>query len=103
MESDGIMKKKKSNLEVGVAWYKPEQWALLRAYAEDSDTLENTYPEWLEIAKQSYKDLEQQGLNLTKVEVDVDSLVEWCKEKNIPLNGAARSRYAKELLEENNK
>ena len=97
------MKKKIPDVEVGVAWYKPEHWALLKAYAVDSNELEDTFPEWLEMANRSYKMMEDEGLSLRKVVVDVDALFEWCKKKNIPLNGEARSEYASVLLKKMNK
>jgi hypothetical protein len=31
------------NTEVALAWYRREQWALLRATAADADKLEQTY------------------------------------------------------------
>ena len=70
---------------------------------EEIAKLEDTFPEWLEMANRSYKMMEDEGLSLRKVEVDVDNLFEWCKKKNIPLNGEARSEYASVLLKEMDK
>ncbi|MDZ7291407.1 MAG: hypothetical protein ONB44_09345 [candidate division KSB1 bacterium] len=40
------------------------------------------------------------GMQVEPVEVDVDELVAWCKEQGIPMDSAARSRYAAEKIRE---
>ncbi len=32
--------------QVGIAWYRPEQWARLLEISEDRDDLETTWEEW---------------------------------------------------------
>ncbi len=95
-----IMKMNNSKTPIAVAWYRPEQWALLKAYSVDRDELENTFTEWVEHAERSYKKYEESGLNMHKVVIDVDILVAWCKTKNIPLNAKARSQYAADFMRE---
>lgn len=75
---------------IGVAWYKPEQWDLLKAVSEDRDELENTYTEWLEYAEKALREFRLKGIYLDKVEVDVEELSVWCKEKKVPVNGDSR-------------
>ena len=94
------MKKKDLDMQMAFAWYKPEQWALLKAYSVDGSDLEDTFAEWLEHAERSYKEYEESGLNMHKVQIDIDALVAWCKEQDIPIDGEARSQYAAVLLRE---
>jgi hypothetical protein len=77
----------------GLAWYKPEQWALLRAESVDSDDLEETYGEWLEFAKWYLCDVWESGIDIFKVDVDVEEMVAWCKCRNRPLDGEARVEF----------
>lgn len=84
----------------GVAWYRREQWALLKSVAADAGDLEDSYDEWLEFAERYLKDVWDTGIDIFKVEVDVDELVRWCQEQNRPVDGAARSEFVTAKLKE---
>ena len=79
---------------VGVAWYRPEEWEILRNAAVDKNTLENTHAEWLADAERVVKQLRQKGLHIVKVDIEIADLILWCESQNIPLDGNARSKYA---------
>ena len=87
-------------LALGLAWYKPEQWGRLLEIAADAEELEKTYAEWLAIANKALRDLEAQFVFPEKVEVDVEELLAWCRERKRPVDGAARSEYVAWLLRE---
>ena len=87
-------------MRTAIAWYKPEQWALLKAYSADKDKLEDTFEEWAEHAEQQFEGLKKSGLKMHKVVIDIDALVSWCKERDLPINGESRSKYAAYLLRE---
>lgn len=78
---------------VGVAWYRPEQWEILRNASVDRDKLEDTHEEWLEEAERVVKQLRQQGFHIAKVDIEITDLLLWCESQNIPLNAEARSKY----------
>ena len=85
---------------IGVAWYRREEWELLRAMAADADSLEKTYEEWLAVAEKTLRKLRQQGLELHKVDVDVTELAAWCRAQGRPLDGGARAEFARSRGEE---
>ena len=90
------MSKSKDNspaTEIGVAWYRPEQWEILRNAAVVKDELEETHAEWLTEAERVVKQLCQQGIRVKKVDVDIFDLMLWCESQKIPLNGEARIKY----------
>ena len=87
-------------MRVAIAWYKPEQWALLKAYSVDKDVIEDTFEEWAEQAEIKFEGLKKDGLKMHKVVVDIDALVAWCKENNRPVDAESRSQYAADLLKE---
>ena len=89
--------KSSDNFLIGYAWYSRNQWALLKASSADSQDLEPTYDEWLPHATESFEKLKKEGYNIRKVEINVEDLIEWCRSQRIPLDGAARSRYAGEM------
>jgi hypothetical protein len=90
--------KQQTNIVVGVAWYRPEQWSLLRALAADPDKLEQTHAEWLALATKSMADLQKVGVLLEKFDVDVQELARWCEQKGLPLDGGARARFVTEKM-----
>lgn len=77
----------------GVAWYRRDQWSLLKSASADAEDLEETYDEWLEYAQRHFKDIWDAGIDLHKVDVDVEDLIAWCQEHNRPLDAAARAEY----------
>ena len=91
------MKSKQSTL-IGYAWYKRNQWAILKAVVSDPENIEESYEDWLPNAEKSFAELKQSGENIRKVEVDIDELVSWCRAKGMPINGAARAQYAAEMV-----
>ena len=78
---------------IGVAWYQPDQWETLQNVAVDRDKLEETYAEWLADAERVVKQLQQKGLRVIKVDIQVTDLMLWCENQRIPLDGEARSKY----------
>jgi len=87
-------------VKIGVAWYKPEQWDRLREISVDRKDVEFTYEEWLKNAQKTLGGLLLSGLDIEKYEVDVEALLAWCKSKNIPVDGKARSSYVSEKVRE---
>ena len=84
----------------GVAWYKREQWELLKSAAPDTDELKETYDEWLEFAKHSFKVIWDTGIDLVKVDIDVNELIEWCRNEARPVDGAARTSFVIKKMKE---
>ena len=88
-------------VKVGVAWYKREQWQLLRDVSLDREEMEATYTEWKKDAEKALEQLQQGGLDVVKVHVEIEDLLDWCLEQNIPVNATVRSRYAAHKLQKN--
>ena len=81
-----------------MAWYRPDQWTLLRAVSDDVESLEETYEEWLAFASQQLRELQARGLQVRKIDVEVAALVRWCKNQNRAVDGEARAEYARQGL-----
>lgn len=80
-------------IRLSIAWYRPEQWALLLSHSVDRDKLEDTHEEWLEGAKETFEDFKKQGRYVVKADVDVEALIDWCELMDCPLNDEARARF----------
>ena len=81
-----------------MAWYRREQWALLRAIAADADKLEQTYDEWLAFASGKLRKLEASGLRVHKIDVEIGALRRWCGSEGRAVDGEARAEYARRGL-----
>jgi hypothetical protein len=78
----------------GIAWFRANQWQLLRSLATDAEDLEETHEEWVKIAEKTIDDLARRGVLAQKVDVDVNELQAWCSAQNRPLDSSARAAYA---------
>lgn len=90
--------RRKSQTLLGVAWYRPEQWASLRSLASDAEILEEIHAEWVILARKTMRDLAAQGVAVRKVDVDVNDLQAWCIGQKRPLDSSARAEYAGKQL-----
>ena len=66
----------------------------------DKEVLEDTFVEWEAGMKKRIPEYKKEGMRVEKVLIDVDELVAWCREKQIPVDGKARALYAAEALME---
>ncbi len=82
----------------GLAWYRREQWPLLREVAADPEILEETYDAWLRIAQKAAVDLAMEGLRTERVDIDVEELVKWCRARSRPVDSSARAKFASRKL-----
>ena len=85
---------RKPEVVAGIAWFRANQWQLLRSLATDAEDLEETHKEWVKIAEKTIEDLARQGVFAQKVDVDVNELQAWCSAQNRPLDSSARAAYA---------
>jgi hypothetical protein len=81
---------------LAMAWYRPEEWEKLRSVSIDGGMLEDTHEEWLAHAMKMLRKMERMGNEVMKVEITVDELVEWCRNKKLAIDGAARATLAVE-------
>jgi hypothetical protein len=85
---------------LGVAWYRPEQWQRLRELSADPEVLENTHEEWFHMAEEKMGELLKAGIEVWKIPVDVEELRGWCEMQGIPLDGYARAKFVAQKLYE---
>lgn len=90
--------KSQDTMVVGFAWYRPEQWQRVREISADADDLHDSYLEWLQSAEERLKELRSSGLRVERVDVHSEELILWCNERDLEINGEARSRYVAERL-----
>lgn len=87
-----------SDTVTGIAWYRQDQWARLRAVAADADRLEEAYEDWLAGAQKTIVQMSAAGVRIRPVDIDLDELVRWCRREGRPLDSAARAAFTAERL-----
>ena len=85
-------------LVVGLAWFDRKQWQCLTKAAENRNELDDTYEQWERNARDAVRTIERQGQEVEMVHIEVESLVAWCKEKRLPVNGESRAEYVTQLM-----
>jgi hypothetical protein len=83
---------------IGFAWYDEAQWLCLTAVVPDRGELDDTYEQWLQSALAAVSGLEGRGYAVERFYVDVQALCQWCQERSLSVNGAARAEYVANLL-----
>ncbi len=87
------MTKKIKRKVLGIGFYRREQWPLLIETAIDSQLIEKTYDEWMEVLDSSIEKIRAAGLEPQLVDVDVEELLSFCRKEGLPNNAAARSKF----------
>ena len=93
------MSQKKRN--TALAWYRQDQWQLLLDYSTDSDRLERTYQEWLEHAEKKVNEMGKEGINVVKIDINIEEMKKWCERHDKQIDGYTRSEYAVFLAQNN--
>jgi hypothetical protein len=91
----------KNNRNLALAWYRQDQWQLLLDYSTDSDRLERTYQEWLEHAEKKVNEMGKEGINVVKIDINIEVMKKWCERHDKPIDGYTRSEYAVFLAQNN--
>ncbi len=85
---------------VGVGWYTPDQYSLLKAFASDPEALCSTFEEWLAKAEETFAELaKEKDIQPKKVSVDVQELLAWCQERGRPCDGKSRAVFLREKVQ----
>ncbi len=88
----------KEKTVVGLGWWQAKQWKRLKEISEDRDNLEDTYEEWRKNASGVIRELEAQGQIIKKISINLEDLMIWSNENNLPVNGASRANYSGYIL-----
>ncbi len=91
----------KNKRNIALAWYRQDQWQLILDYSTDSDKLANTYQEWLEHAEERVNEMGKDGINIVKVDINIEEMKKWCKRHNKQIDGKTRGEYAVFLAKNN--
>ena len=77
-----------------IAWFRRDQWFLLKQKVVDPEIIEDTYEEWEEEAEKLVQKFIALGKSIKNIDVDIFELEEWCKTNGLANDATARSQYA---------
>ncbi len=89
---------KQARIAIGIAWYRKDQWDLLRILSADGADIEQTYEEWEAVAITRTEEMELAGAVVSRVDMDIREVAAWCRRKGVPLDGDARARYCADRM-----
>ena len=84
---------------VGVAWYRQEQYERFLASAKDREQLEATWIGWKREAEAVLQGYRALGMEVRRVEVDLDELLAYCMIENTPNTAESRAAHVMEMLQ----
>ncbi len=82
---------------VGIAWFDRKQWLRLTDAVADRSEFDDTYETWQRRARDALQMIEHQGHTIEMVHVEVESLMFWCNERRLSMNGKSCAEYVSEL------
>ena len=98
------MKKKSTpRIHIGITWYRPEQYDLVRSYCDDGENMDRTFEEWKAGAENAVRHLRSDGNEVVPVEFDLEEFKLWCSAKGKKPNASSRFEYTVERLRESDK
>ncbi len=82
--------------QIDVPWFRPSEYADIRAAVDDAEDMHSTYAEWLKAATDGCNRLIAEGFAVNKVDFDLELFLAWCRWKNAKVDTNARSQFAVE-------
>jgi len=82
-----------NKINLNIAFYAREDWERLLSISIDKNKLENSWEKWYENYRKAKIEFLAQVIITYDVRVSLDELIEFCKQRNLKIDGAARSRF----------
>ncbi|HMV52076.1 MAG TPA: hypothetical protein PLD20_15135 [Blastocatellia bacterium] len=95
-----MLRKNGTPQQYGLAWYKSDQWRRLREVSSDAEDMEARYEDWRQLAEEKLAELRKLGIQVRKVEVDVNELLTWCGIHGLPVNSETRAQFVTNKLQQ---
>ena len=83
---------------VGLPWYSLENYAALRTSLDDGAKLPPLYDTWRVATEQMEREVQRSGVEVVRVLIEPNAFATWCARNGRQSDGAARARYAAEIL-----
>lgn len=84
---------------VSLPWYERDAYPAMRAMAADGHKMPASYDQWRFSAEQVEAEIVRSGVAVERVPIAPALFAEWCAERGVKADSAARSRFATEQWE----
>ena len=81
------------NTSLKIAYYRREDWEILKQTADDKDVFHDTWDDWLKFIQEAKADYEKQGFRPVFQLVNLDELDLFCKLNGFKNDSRARSCF----------
>ncbi len=78
---------------INLASYRKEDWNRFKESADDKEKLHDTWDEWRKSFMNTKVSLESEGFNVREVILDIDDLIQFCRQNGLKNDGSTRSQY----------
>ena len=82
---------------VSICFYTPAGYEELKEVADDKKVLCDTYADWLVEFTKAVNGLRKEGMDVVPITINIDKLVQWCKQNKLKNTSCNRSKYVAEL------
>ena len=83
-----------------LAYYRKDQYDRYREISVDKEALSKSYDEMMVSAKSKYKEMENKGFKVVKIDIDIEELIEWCRNRKVTINPESRTKFSMKKLKE---
>ena len=79
--------------EVGVTWFREEDYPALLRIFDDADKMPRSWKEWLKGAEEMEQSAKSSGYTVERVYIDPDTFPEWCGATGVSVDRNGRHRF----------
>ncbi len=83
--------------KVKIAYYNREDWNQLIDIIDDMESMHSKWEDWNQAFNKLKTELINKGFEIIEVVVDLEKLVEYCKENGLKNTGATRSKFIQQI------
>ena len=83
-------------IEVGLVWYRREDYPRVLQIMLDAEDLQESWNEWRRDARRVERELRRQGVPTSRVVLDPDTFLNWCAVRGLEPIASSRSAWASE-------
>lgn len=76
--------------------YTPEEFQLLKELNEGDEELHDSYEEWRDSVAEVERALRSQGVSTRRIQLDIFTVILWCRECGLKFDGPARAQFLQE-------
>lgn len=91
------MMKTRASDHIAVAWYNRKTFDRIRQFEPDGGGLQDTFEDWLKDAQRVVLELAMRGIRIERINVDPDTLLAFCRAREIKSDSAARAAFVVEV------